>query len=256
MSTTTTNIPEMSATPTDQRSRSPAEAPALKRRRHNTAVEEDAPAPLPQPPELALPNPMEMRGRGWDIPLPDLGRMTRQEARAYVMRHLEEGLARLERPARFIERVTLNPEDIQDSDVADWPAARLYLIKCGLRGLTGTNEEQYQAASTWALGVCRHYLLTGGQSRDVACCVQADDQQSFDAETVDLAIGFLTEDHLLAGTTLMDLWMWSPFEALRAAPPLPEEKEQDPTGWILAAVLVITAYFWVLAWFVDTRCSV
>lgn len=190
---------------------------------------------------------MEMRGRGWDIPLPVLRVMTRQEARAYVMRHLEEGLERLERPARFIERATLNPEDIQDSDVTDWPAARLYRIKCGLRLLPhpgGTQDEQYQQAATWALGVCRHYLLTGGQ------------RPEGDQATVDLAIGFLTEDHL-ADTTLMDLWSWSPFEALREAPPLSDGiAEYDPTGWILVATLVITAYFWVLAWFVDTRCSV
>jgi hypothetical protein len=195
-----------------------------------------------------------------------------------MMRHLETFLTgHLERQARQLERRVLNPEDIQDSDVRNWPAARLYRIKCALSPDRPATEELYHTIGSWTYGACRYYLLTGGQRQIVGL----DPAIAQNAETaMDLAIGFLTEDRLTgselrgqhppaadAELTLMDIWSWSPFEALRRAPPLSnggeaeateteatEVKTRDPTNMIVAATLAITVYFWLLAWFVDTRC--
>jgi hypothetical protein len=279
MTDTSATMASMDSVPaTPPRSQTPEAReppPAPKRRRTNTAVDDrwDGSAE-PRPPALDIPDrrdgsaalsgnadPLDGRGAGLPIPVPDLTQMTRQEARAYMMRHLEPFLTgNLERQARQLERRVLNPEDVQDSDVRNWPAARLYRIKCALSPDRPATEELYHTIGSWTYGACRYYLLTGGQ-RQIVGLDPAITQNVESA--MDLAIGFLTEDRLTGSElTLMDIWSWSPFEALRRAPPLSnggeaeatEVKTRDPTNMIVAATLAITVYFWLLAWFVDTRC--
>jgi hypothetical protein len=86
-------------------------------------------------------------------------------------------------------------------------------------------------------------------------------------EAEDLMMGFVDEITVDGEQTLQDLWNYSPFEALREAPPLTEEDEDEvlesstnlaqflqmpltfrvPVGSLIAVVVVVVAYLFLVA---------
>jgi hypothetical protein len=185
-----------------------------------------APARPQRPPALLMPQLSDHQGQGilaGDYIKPDPV-LTRQETRRYVVAELERWLTgRICVHAKEVAVVFEgNPATVALLVAAgQWPAARLWLVLKGLEGvaeqvgLPADYEERFYWAGRWAATVCVDHL------------------RGFEAvaPAAQMAVGFVTTDLLPGGRTIDSFWNHSPFEALRAAPPLPD---RDPT--IAAAV--------------------
>jgi hypothetical protein len=175
-------------------------------------------AEIPQP-RVAIPT-LDHRGRGilaGDFVKPDPA-MTRQETRRYVVAELRRFLTEssIAYHAREIAGTVVEPAEVAPLVAAGrWPAARLYLVLAGLEALPRgvvelprDYEERFHAAARWAADVCEDYL------------------HGYEAviPAARMAVGFVTDDLLPDGsTTIESFWNHSPFEALRNAPPLPDD---------------------------------
>lgn len=106
-----------------------------------------------------------------------------------------------------------------------WPGARLYHLteatdgsRFGSHSTAGIRwpwapadySDRYYACALWAADVCEKFLTGSGR-------VDEDQER--------MALRFLTVDTLPDGRTLMDLWNWSRFGPLAAAPPLPDDED-------------------------------
>lgn len=225
----------------------------------------------PRPEAVVVPTLDDHRGRGilaGDFIKPDPA-MTRLETRRYVVAEMRRWLT--ESPiayhAREIAGTVVEPAEVAPLVAAGrWPAARLYLVLAALeampRGLVELPrdyEERFHAAARWAADVCEDYL------------------HGYEAviPAARMAVGFVTDDRLPGGQTIASYWNYSPFEALRNAPPLPEDDppaaapvEEAPVaaavdfldgflkqeftvrftgGQLSAFALAVTAYLWLVA---------
>jgi hypothetical protein len=68
-----------------------------------------------------------------------------------------------------------------------------------------------RVVANWAKAVCLKHLAKPFETR---------------SQAIDLALGFITEDLLPGGDTIITLWGRSPFGVLREAPPLPESEDE------------------------------
>lgn len=222
-----------------------------------------------QPPRLLIPTIDDHRGRGilagdWIKPDPV---MTRQETRRYVIAETEAWLTgRICSHAKEVAIAFPDPTELA-AEIASgsWPAARLYMILWALERSPGglllpkDLERRFHFVGQWAADVCidhlRGYEATEPHAK--------------------MAVEFILTDRLPSGGVIADYWNYSPFEALRNAPPLPdddppEEEVEDGTEtqldsferfviqgslevpvWVLLAFLgFLTAYLWLLvaAW--------
>ncbi len=216
-------------------------------------------------PTVAIPTLDDHRGRGilaGDFIKPDPA-MTRQETRRYVVAEMRRWLTEspIAAHAREICGVIAEPAEVAPLVAAGrWPAARLYLVLAALEAMPrGTvelprdYEERFDAAARWAADVCEDYL------------------HGYEAviPAARMAVGFVTDDLLPGGQTIASYWNYSPFEALRAAPPLsdpPEEgaesaQELTADGFLsaeftlrftggqgLAALVSVAAYLWLIVY--------
>ncbi len=217
-------------------------------------------------PTVAIPTLDDHRGRGilaGDFIKPDPA-MTRQETRRYVVAEMRRWLTEssIAAHAREICGAVAEPaEEAPRVAARRWPAGRLYLVLValeamphGLVDLPRDYEERFDAAARWAADVCEDYL------------------HGYEAviPAARMAVGFVTDDLLPGGQTIASYWNYSPFEALRSAPPLsdpPEEPEpatvQELTadgflsaeftlrftgGQALAALAGVAAYLWLIVY--------
>jgi hypothetical protein len=141
--------------------------------------------------------------------------LTRQETRGYLLAELDrymEGVILLD--AGLIHSAGLQEAAVADEVVEGvWPAARLFMLYCGLR-LTGKlgPSMTFRDIARWSISVIRGQLAG---------------EPAVDPLEI-LALGFWTVDRFLpAGRTIGSFWDHSPFEALRSAPPLTEESEDE-----------------------------
>jgi hypothetical protein len=196
-----------------------------------------APARPQRPPALLMPQLSDHRGRGilaGDYIKPDPV-LTRQETRHYVVAELERWLT---------GRICVHAKEVAvvfDEDPAavallvaagQWPAARLWLVLKGLEGvaeqvgLPADYEERFHWVGAWSARACADHL--SGYSLDGS---PADwrRQQPYEAvaPAAQMAVGFVTTDLLPGGRTIDSFWSHSPFEALRAAPPLPDSDTEE-----------------------------
>jgi len=181
-----------------------------------------APARPQRPPALLMPQLSDHQGQGilaGDYIKPDPV-LTRQETRHYVVAELERWLTgRICVHAKEVAVVFEgNPATVALLVAAgQWPAARLWLVLKGLEGvaeqvgLPADYEERFYWAGRWAATVCVDHL-SGFEA--VAPAAQ-------------MAVGFVTTDLLPGGRTIDSFWNHSPFEALRAAPPLPDSDTEE-----------------------------
>jgi hypothetical protein len=183
----------------------------------------------PRPEAVAVPTLDDHRGRGilaGDFVKPDPV-MTRQETRRYVVAELRRWLTEsaIASHAREIAGTVVEPADVAPLVAAGrWPAARLYLVLAGLEALPRgvvelprDYEERFHAAARWAADVCEDYL------------------HGYEAviPAARMAVGFVTDDLLPDGsTTIASFWNHSPFEALRNAPPLPDDDPPEQLGFL------------------------
>lgn len=187
-----------------------------------------APARLRMPPALLMPQLSDHQGQGilaGDFIKPDPV-LTRQETRRYVVAELERWLTgRICVHAKEIDVVYGggDPAEVALLVAAGrWPAARLWLVLEGLKGvaeqvgLPADYEERFHWVGRWAANVCADHLR-GYEAI---------------APAAQMAVGFVTTDLLPGGRTIDSFWNHSPFEALRAAAPLPD---RDPVEALHAA---------------------
>lgn len=182
---------------------------------------------LSRPPPLTMPTLADHRGAGilagdWIKPDPV---MTRQETRRYVVAETYRWLTG--RICVDAAAVGLEIPDAREvlAEVAagSWPAARLHLILWAMEAgreyrLPTDPAERYVYAGRWAAQVCERYLREERAPRGAL-------------ET--MAVEFVVRDRLPGGGVIADFWNYSPFEALREAPPLseddpPEAEEAEP----------------------------
>jgi len=139
--------------------------------------------------------------------------LTRQETRRYVVAELERWLT---------GRICVHAKEVavaHDGEpelvaplvaVGRWPAARLWLVLEGLKGvaeqvgLPADYDEQFHWVGRWAARVCVDHL------RGIEAVAPA----------AQMAVGFVTTDRLPGGRTIDSFWNHSPFAALRSAAPL------------------------------------
>lgn len=211
-------------------------------------IREERPAPT-----VAIPTLDDHRGRGilaGDFIKPDPV-MTRQETRRYVVAETRRWLTEssIAAHARAICAQIAEPAEVAPLVAAGrWPAARLYLVLAGLEAmphklveLPRDYEERFHWVARWAADVCEDYL------------------HGYEAviPAARMAVGFVTDDLLPCGRTIASFWNHSPFEALRNAPPLPDDDpapllEQQLTlsvtvGQALAFFMAVVAYLWLVA---------
>jgi hypothetical protein len=145
--------------------------------------------------------------------------MTQRETRHYVLAELQRWLT-ADRICTHAKEIAV--EDIMGLDLVahlaegTWPAARLYMVLKTLERennvvLPGDYEERFRFVGTWAAGVCADYLQ--GLPLETPCSAAS------------MALGFVQTDKLPSGVVIESFWNYSPFEALRSAPPLPESPE-------------------------------
>jgi hypothetical protein len=235
-----TNTCEECVTPTRERSSSPLVCPGAPRRRLHrqpSATDGDLNIPFIRP-RILIPTLDTHRNRGilaTDFIKPD-PTATAAERRAHILRELQTWLVhdmRIQTHAREVEYNCL-PDLEAEVFTGTWPAARLCLVaargnfdrihepherlyashRADSRpvGSQQDTTEHYHSAATWAYWICYNYLTEGTQP--------VNDQE-------DLALGFVTTDRFADGTTIEDLWNWSPTHRLRTAPPLPDSDAED-----------------------------
>ena len=172
---------------------------------------------LEGPPRLTMPTLADHRGCGilagdWIKPDPV---MTRQETRRYAVAETYRWLTG--RICVHAAAVGLEIPDARQvlAEVAagSWPAARLHLILWAMEAgreyrLPTDPAERYVYAGRWAAQVCERYLREEREPRGAL-------------ET--MAVEFVVRDRLPGGGVIADFWNYSPFNALRNAPPLSED---------------------------------
>lgn len=247
-------------TPNRDRSSSPMVCPGAPRRRRQLSATGGSEMDLPR---ILIPTLDTHRNRGilaGDFIKPDPS-LSKPERRTHILHELQNWLVnsmRIQTHAREVEYNCLsNLED--EVTLGLWSAARLCLVAShGNFDRIHDSQEKYHSAATWAYWVCYNYLTEGMQPA---------------SSNEELALGFVTTDRFADGTTIEDLWNWSPTHPLRNAPPLPdsdaEEDEEDeeyidiedsvcfhrvrveaPAWMWLAALLTVTFYLWLVAYLV------
>jgi hypothetical protein len=211
-----------------------------------------------RPAPVEIPSLDDHRGRGilpGDFIKPDPA-MTRQETRRYVVAETRRWLTEsaIASHARAICGVVAEPAEVAPLVAAGrWPAARLYLVLAGLEAmphklveLPRDYEERFHWVARWAADVCEDYL------------------HGYEAviPAARMAVGFVTDDLLPGGQTIASYWNYSPFEALRSAPPLPDDDDPPASpvdvlaqqltlrftvGEGLAFLAGVVAYLWLVA---------
>jgi len=179
----------------------------------------------PAPARAIKTNTLELhRGAGilpGDFIKPDPA-MTQRETRQYVLAELQRWLT--------AERICTHAKEIAVADIlgmdlvahlaeGTWPAARLYMVLKTLERennvvLPGDYEERFRFVGTWAAGICSDYLE--GRPLETPCSAAS------------MALGFVQTDKLPSGVVIESFWNYSPFGALRSAPPLSELVEPVP----------------------------
>jgi hypothetical protein len=182
----------------------------------SAAVCPDAPRKL----RLDIPSLADHRGLGilpGDFIKPDPV-LTRCETRRYLLDEFERYMSGpIQSRARACFGAHLTLEEIaEEVEEGLWPAARLYRLRQALEEEGKLPDEpvelQFDHVARWVLGVVRGYVSAGVPLTD-----------PLEVE----AMAFLTVDLLPGGKTIDSFWNRSPFEALRAAPPLTEEADAE-----------------------------
>jgi len=137
--------------------------------------------------------------------------LTKKETQNYVKEELRRWLTG-DICADATEIAYYEPPGSANVEEGKWPAGRLYMLHCLLTEKWdfipgGSTLEEMKVVGNWATEVCLKHLTTPLFKRSAA---------------MDLAIGFITNDLLPNGETVIGLWNRSPFDALRQAPPLSE----------------------------------
>jgi len=141
--------------------------------------------------------------------------LTRAETRSHVTHELNEWL-KGDICADATEIAYREPPGSTLVKEGKWPAGRLYMLHCLLTEkwdyIPGkTILDEMRVVANWAKEVCLKHLAKPFETRSRA---------------IDLALGFITEDLLPGGDTIITLWNRSPFGILREAPPLPESDDE------------------------------
>lgn len=138
---------------------------------------------------------------------------TCKERQTHILSELHRWLSgRIQFHARDVGLVDMDKVEIADMvDDGLWPAARLHML-VEARVVNDSREAPeliYHEMATWATSICIQYLID---------CENADTDNSM----VNMAIGFVRDDRLPDGRTIVELWdVPSVFEPLRTAEPLP-----------------------------------
>lgn len=208
------------------------------------------------------------------------------DARATQRRHILQELRtwltdRLYGSACLASNTDMTEDDIRAAMATGrgWPGGRLWLLlqaldeaQIPLPGVPADTGDRLRLAGVWAADVCEHWLLDGVYPL---------------GEAADLALGFVTRDHLSDGwRTIEDLWPRpEDLSALRDASPLPDPPEEVPhtrtmdtqidainnrlgefltgdvalefrvkmPGWAWTALfLTIVGYFWLVAFLLSS----
>jgi hypothetical protein len=139
--------------------------------------------------------------------------MTRQETRTFLLNELE-GLL-VDRIAYPEEKPPFTNEQFaRFLKSHSWPKGRLYYLRDRLVEEKGTDTSA-RSVGTIAFEIIRSALLSEKKEFE------------YSDEICRTAMGFVETDILPWGRTIMSYWNHSPFEALRQAPPLTEEDEDD-----------------------------
>lgn len=271
---------------TPLRSQSPLVCPGAPRRRHRqlSATEVDITPDFlrtdtPPVARILIPTIDTHKGRGilaTDFIKPD-PYLTQSARRVHILGELQNWLVksmRLQTHAREVEYNCL-PDLEAEVKTGTWPAARLCLVASrGNFDRIHDPQEKYHSAATWAYWVCYNYLNDGTPPA---------------SSNEELALGFVTTDRFADGSTIEDLWNWSPThrlrcdtqcvgyqtDNLRSAPPLPdsdaEEDEEaadiedtvcfqrvriEAPAWMwFAAFVGSILYIWLVAYLVSATAS-
>jgi hypothetical protein len=168
-----------------------------------------------RPPPLVVRAEEVFRGRGIvGFRMPSQEGKTQREFRAALLPAIRNWLT--EELPRQAKRAWIENGDVSDADIGDgsWPGGRLYRLteeteetRVKWPWVPADYNDRYYACALWAADVCEKFLTGSGfvYAQEVG------------------ALDFLRVDRLADGQTLMDLWNWSRFGPLRAAPPLPDE---------------------------------
>jgi hypothetical protein len=112
----------------------------------------------------------------------------------------------------MVESMVAEDVSLEEVRTGMFPAGRIYLILKHLdpsdAGIWGAREVGHLCYS-----ICVDNLQSGNSTAN--------------NDILDLVLGFLDCDRLPDGRTIRDLWNTPVFEALRQAPPLPEEVEAE-----------------------------
>jgi len=160
--------------------------------------------------------------------------MTRRETQTYLVEEIHRWLTGI--ICEHAEEIHTAYMDNHRIDLVSylsgrWPAARLYVLFRLLEKRPDMQEgNTFRRVGEWAAQVCADYLHGTLTVTDPA---------------TRLAIGFVDTDELPCGTTIDTFWMYSPFEALRNAPPLTDSEEEDiydmtpPDSFIIVACIAV-----------------
>ena len=157
------------------------------------------------------------RGRGIvGFREPDQEGKTQREFRAALLPAIRTWLTKeLPRQAKqaALDWDIDGPAGAVDIAWGGWPAGRLYKLTAKKEG-GRLSPLDYYACALWAADVCEKFLTS-----QPLCPLELE------------ATAFLQVDKLEGGRTLMDLWNWSRFGPLAAAPPLSDEDDLvDPAA--------------------------
>lgn len=195
----------------------------------------DTPDSLPPLlPPLRIPTVRDHIGQG--IRPGDFIKPDPHDARAVQRRHILTELRtclsdRMIGQARLASHTDMMDDEIRAamSEGRGWPGGRLWLLLQTLEthdiplpgrpALRRDTTERLHLAGVWAADFCDEWLRRGGSCH-------------WDVER--LALGFVTEDRLSDGRTIADLWPQdSDLDALRNAPPLPSDDEEEEVAPLL-----------------------
>jgi len=145
-----------------------------------------------------------------DFIKPDPG-LTNSERRQYILEEMKRWLCSPQMTA-MVESMVAEDVSLEDVRAGMFPAGRIYLILKHLdpsdAGIWGAREVGHLCYS-----ICVDNLQSGNSTAN--------------NDILDLVLGFLDVDRLPDGRTIRDLWNTPAFQALREAPPLPEEVEVE-----------------------------
>jgi hypothetical protein len=140
--------------------------------------------------------------------------MTRQETRCYLVEEFKRYMeGRIQEEA---VRLAAVPDMVDDAtiDLGSFPAGRLYRLvgRLGSAVPAVALDEQIRYVVRWVVGVVTCHLADPDA---IITSLESD------------ALAFWKVDRLVDGKTIDSFWNHSPFEALRAAPPLSPGIEDD-----------------------------